>query len=55
MVRDGASGAPSVGGMLSQSWKTIGTGLTPQAAAALGDIGAGFGGTAVGATGLGNK
>jgi RHS repeat-associated protein len=55
MVRDGASGAPSLSGMLTQSWKTIGTGLTPQAAASLGDIGAGFGGAAVGGTGLGNK
>ena len=55
MIRDGATGAPSLSGMLSQSWKTIGTGLTPEAASALGDIGAGLGGTAVGGTGLLNK
>ena len=55
MVRDGASGAPSVLGILSQAWRTIGTGLTPQARAALGDIAAGFGGALLGGTGLWNK
>jgi hypothetical protein len=55
MIRDGASGAPSIKGLLTQAWKTVGTGLTPEAAAALGDIAAGFGGLAVGGTGLLNK